>query len=207
MHNIIPKMGTIFIERLKNDWSIERLMDYAIQNIIIHFFEWLKDWKIERLWKFKYMFFLRFERFNHWLIIYTIMFLNDWKLDRLKDYTVFNTYVFCLNDWTIERWNDNRIKMYKGIFWKIEGLNDWKLKKYNIGVVWKIERLNDYGNLNMYIFFERLKDWMDYIIHMMGTYSIGEWMIEWLNALWNSKYTYTFFWMVERLKDWTIVRN
>ena len=53
-----------------------------------------------------------------------------------------------------------------------------------------------------------LKDGMDYVIPMMSTYICrrSEWLNDWTtNVLRNSQYSYTFFWMVERLKDWLII--
>ena len=58
--------------------------------------------------------------YNFWYTCILFDWLKVWTIVRLHN---FNEYVFFLSDWTIERLNDHRIKIYKGIFWRIEWLH------------------------------------------------------------------------------------
>ena len=137
-------------------------MDYSIQNVIIHSFEWLKDWKIDRLWKFKYIcFFFRVRMLQQ--LIDNIQ-LYFWIIERLDDWLIIYNYIFeWLKDWMIDRlW-----EWYVYFFLTIEWLNDWLI----------------------IVFFAWLK--MDYIISMMGIYRRNEWLNDWM-IIWILIYMYIF---------------
>ena len=92
-----------------------------------------------------------------------------------------------LNDWSIEWLMDYSIQNV--IIHSFEWLNDWKIDR-----LWKFKYICFF-----FFGFERFNNWL--IIYNY----IFDWLKVWTIVGLHNFNTNVFFWMIERLKDWTII--